>query len=201
MKFYVIHHAHTDIGYTDRQEKIEWHHVKYIEDVIDILREAEKRTEWNGFVWNVETFWMVDAFLKHSAPEYIHAFWQYVKAGKIGLSGNYLNCTDLIDETVLEQKLSHAQKITAAHGVKLESAVTADINGYSWGYASALSKAGVKHLFSEVHTHHGYHVCGKSSSRSIGSARMAAKFWSGRASTTILEMSFCFISIQDSTAI
>jgi hypothetical protein len=39
--------------------------------------------------------------------------------------------------------------------------MTCDINGYSWGYASALYDAGVRCLLSAVHTHHGYTVCSK----------------------------------------
>lgn len=42
MKFYLIHHAHTDVGYTDRQEKIAWNHAKYLESVVGILRCAER---------------------------------------------------------------------------------------------------------------------------------------------------------------
>ena len=33
--------------------------------------------------------------------------------------------------------------------------MTADINGYAWGYADALYENGIRHLFSCVHTHHG----------------------------------------------
>ena len=76
MKFYLIHHAHTDVGYTDRQEKIAWNHAKYLESVVEILREAERKSEWAGFCWNVESFWMLECFLKWSTPEYIGAFWQ-----------------------------------------------------------------------------------------------------------------------------
>ena len=82
MKFYLIHHAHTDVGYTNRQEKIAWYHVKYLENVVEILREAEKKPGWAGFYWNVETFWMLECFLKRSSPAYIADFWKYVKEGK-----------------------------------------------------------------------------------------------------------------------
>ena len=106
MKFYLIHHAHTDIGYTDRQEKIGWNHVKYLESVVDILREAESgKTEWKGFCWNVETFWMLERFLQRAKPAYISDFWRYVKEGKIGLSASYLNGTDLTDELVRKEVL------------------------------------------------------------------------------------------------
>lgn len=44
---YVIHHSHTDIGYTDRQEKITQYHADYIRQVMDILDAARNggRTE------------------------------------------------------------------------------------------------------------------------------------------------------------
>ena len=45
--YYNIHNSHTDIGYTDYQEKLERYHVEYIKEVIDILRaaEAEKKAD------------------------------------------------------------------------------------------------------------------------------------------------------------
>ena len=161
MKFYLIHHAHTDIGYTNRQEKIAWNHVKYLESVVEILREAEKKPDWAGFCWNVETFWMLECFLKKSTLEYIADFWKYVKEGKIGLSASYLNGTDLTDDLILRETLDMERRVARENGVQLESAMTADINGYAWGYASALAGAGVKRLLSAVHTHHGYHAAGK----------------------------------------
>ena len=161
MKFYLIHHAHTDVGYTDRQEKIAWNHAKYLESVIDILRSAEKKEAWQGFCWNVEAFWMAEQLLRFSTPEYIEAFWQYVRDGKIGLSGSYLNCTDLMDDRVLRETLESCRETAEKNGVTLRSAMTADINGYPWGFASALADAGIRYLLSAVHTHHGYHAAGK----------------------------------------
>ena len=34
---YLIHHSHTDIGYTDRQEKISRYHVNFIKQAMAIL--------------------------------------------------------------------------------------------------------------------------------------------------------------------
>ena len=161
MKFYLIHHAHTDVGYTDRQEKIAWNHAKYLESVVDILREAEKNPKWTGFCWNVETFWMLEQFLERSTPAYIQDFWRLVREGKIGLSGSYLNGTDLTDETVLRETLEECRRTAARQGIALKSAMTADINGYPWGFASILAGAGVRRLLSAVHTHHGHYAAGK----------------------------------------
>ena len=161
VKFYLIHHAHTDIGYTDRQEKIAWYHAKYLESVVDILRAAENDPRWEGFCWNVETFWMTEQFLYFSTAEYTADFWRYVREGKIGLSGSYLNGTDLTDEMLLRETLEKCRKTALEHGAVLTSAMTADINGYPWSYASVMSEAGIRYLLSAVHTHHGFHAAGK----------------------------------------
>ena len=161
MKFYLIHHAHTDVGYTDRQEKIALNHARYLESVIQILRQAETKAEWWGFCWNVESFWMVEQFLRFSTPEYIADFWRFAKEGKIGLSGSYLNGTDLTDDLILRETLQESSATAAENGVTLRSAMTADINGYPWGYVSALADAGIRYLLSAVHTHHGYHAAGE----------------------------------------
>lgn len=38
-----------------------------------------------------------------------------------------------------------------------EAPMTADVNGYSWGFADILAQQGVTRLMSSIHTHHGYH--------------------------------------------
>ncbi|MBJ8192962.1 hypothetical protein JDS79_40185, partial [Bacillus cereus] len=52
-KIYAIHHSHTDVGYTERQEKIQQYHVDFIRQALHILREIEsgRRPEWKGFKW------------------------------------------------------------------------------------------------------------------------------------------------------
>lgn len=153
---YLIHHSHTDIGYTDYQEQIEENHVYYIRHAIWILNKAHSdRPQWLGFVWQCECWWAVEKFLKIASEQEKKAFWKYVKSGEIGLSANYVNMTELIDQEVLETYLKKPQKESGREDVLVESAMTADINGYSWGYSDALEKAGVRNLLSFVHTHHG----------------------------------------------
>ncbi len=161
MKFYLIHHAHTDIGYTDRQEKIQWNHARYLESVVDILRASENLIDWKNFCWNVECLWALEAFTARGRSDYQEDFWKYVSQGRIGLSGSYLNLTDLVDERVFREALEAALRIPDQRGVHVRCAMTADINGYPWGYVSAMADAGITCLLSAVHTHHGYNALGK----------------------------------------
>lgn len=44
---YVIHHSHTDIGYTERQEKLMCYHYDFICQAIDILDSIHQQGQKN----------------------------------------------------------------------------------------------------------------------------------------------------------
>ena len=156
--YYILHNSHTDVGYTDYQEKIEAYHVSYIKEAIDILRAAKKdKPEWRGFKWNCESYWCVELFLKSADSAYREDFIKYVKNGDIGLSGSYLNLSDIIDRDTLYEIMDRNRAQTASFGVQMRSALTCDINGYPWGYADALIDHGITRILSAIHAHHGRH--------------------------------------------
>lgn len=162
-KVLIINHSHTDIGYTERQEKIEWHHVEYIKEAINILNEAyvNGKEEWQGFKWTCESYWCVERFLDDATESQINDFVKYVKQGNIGISLNYLNLTDLIDDDVLRDTLKRSVERLKELGLETNYAMTADINGYSWGYSQALKDNGANFLYSCIHTHHGMFPTGR----------------------------------------
>ncbi|MEC0089609.1 glycoside hydrolase family 38 N-terminal domain-containing protein [Paenibacillus macquariensis] len=162
-KIYAIHHSHSDIGYTERQEKIEQYHVDFIRQAVRISNEVEagRHTEWKGFKWNCETFWAVERFLEQADENEKEQFVLALKRRDLELSGTYLNLSELVDYDILRRKLSAAGLFGRSVGVPVTSAMTADINGYSWGYAQALLDAGIDSLLSNVHTHHGMFPIGR----------------------------------------
>lgn len=160
---YAIHHSHTDIGYTERQERIEQYHVDFIRQALGIAEAAHRgdRPEWNSFRWTCETFWAVEKFLEAASPEEKEAFEKAVIRGDIELSGTYLNMTELPDFDLLKRNHGKAQQYAKTFGHRIDSAMTADINGYGWGYASSLLQNNIEHLFSCIHTHHGMYPLGR----------------------------------------
>ena len=156
-QMYLIHHSHTDIGYTEYQEKLESYHVAYIRQAMEILRriDAGDLPQSQGFRWQCENYWQVENFFQSAAPEEQETFLRYVREGRIGLSGNYLNMTELVGEDVSVSRLRKAKRFADDHGLKVESAMSADINGYAWGFPDALADSGVKHMFCALHPHHG----------------------------------------------
>lgn len=148
---YVIHHSHTDIGYTDLQERILTNQAHYIHNALSLMAQPE-----NGdFRWNCETLYCVEEFFKTAAPAEREAFLALARAGKIGLSANYLNYTDLCDREISTQRLKAWVNFLETQGIFLRTAMMADINGISMGYRDVMTENGVEFLYSNVHTHHG----------------------------------------------
>lgn len=161
-KIFLIHHSHTDIGYTERQEKLTRYHVDFILQAIDILDEIHAgKLDAEGFKWQCENTWQLDNFYANAKPEDILRFEHYVRTGEIGVSGNYLNMTELVDWDVLLTRTQKAQKYGDMIGVAVDSGMSADVNGYAWGYPDALSMSGVNNLFCALHPHHGMFPMGK----------------------------------------
>lgn len=148
---YVLHSSHTDVGYTDTQEKMKAHHIAFIREVLEMVGEDP------DFKWNCESYWCVEQFLRVADEGERAAFRQAVLQGNIGLSASYLNLTDLVPAYVQDHIMTRCKKEREALGIRAVSAMTADINGYSWGFADVLAKQGVENLMSCIHTHHGYH--------------------------------------------
>lgn len=148
---YLLHSSHTDVGYTDTQEKMKAHHIAFIREVLEIIEEDA------DFKWNCESYWCVEQFLKVASEEEKKAFVKAVVNGNIGLSASYLNLTDLVPGFVHDSVMARCKKQREELGIRAVSAMTADINGYSWGFADVLSEAGVENFMSCIHTHHGMH--------------------------------------------
>ena len=155
-KICLIHHSHTDIGYTDPQERIAAYHVSFIEQVLDIFNEIYKENGHNiGFKWQCENYWQVENFYQNTNDTQKQKFESLVKSGDIGLSGNYLNMTELAGDRVMRAMLARVANYSQSLGIPIKSAMSADINGYSWGFCDQLLDIGVENLISCIHTHHG----------------------------------------------
>lgn len=154
---YLIHHSHTDIGYTQRQEKIMRYHYDFIRQAIDILDELHKpgNEQKEGFVWQCENYWQVENFYAMADDDEKRRFENYVRSGEIGLSGNYLNFNEVLSGTVLNKALEHMEQYGEKIGHPITAGMCADINGMSWGYAGALYEHGIRYFFSALHNHHG----------------------------------------------
>lgn len=146
-KVYVIHHSHTDLGYTDLQERVLFNQVNYIKTASNITNE--------NFKWNCETYYCVENFLKEATEDEKETFFNAVKNNYIGLSATYLNFTDIVDCSALTKRTAEMVELFKKQNIEVKAAMIADINGISLGSRDALINNGIEFLFTNIHTHHG----------------------------------------------
>ena len=123
---YVVHHSHTDIGYTDLQENVLDLQTDNIRDVIRLLRSPENRE----FRWNCETLFIVERFLEEADEEERKEFFACVRRGNIGISLNYLNFNDLLHcGRCLPGTVSICRRVLCA---RISTVCPWDIGRHSW---------------------------------------------------------------------
>lgn len=148
---YVIHHSHTDIGYTDLQERVLYVHADYIRSAVRLMRDPANQ----AFRWNCETYFCVERFLELADEAEKEEFFELVKTCRMGISANYLNFNDLLDSRVCADRLREMVALFRTHGIPVRTAMCADINGISMGQRDAMLDNGVEFLFTNIHCHHG----------------------------------------------
>ncbi|MDD3276282.1 MAG: hypothetical protein PHP93_04440 [Kiritimatiellales bacterium] len=159
---YLIHHTHTDIGYTETQDRIARYHLQFLDDVVARYRAWKKgERALDGFVWTIECFWSVEQWLSVCSEADRNALAEAIREGFAGLSATYLHFNELIDAPLLRTLLGRTADYAKANGLVADTALSADINGFSWGYAQALYDTGAPNLISFLHSHHGLSPLGK----------------------------------------
>ncbi|MDA3873018.1 MAG: hypothetical protein PF795_03555 [Kiritimatiellae bacterium] len=158
---HLIHHTHTDVGYTESQSRITRFHVDFIDRIIDIARDIRNgRRDLDGFVWTNECFWSIEQWLERN-PDRTDDMIDAVRDGVLGLTGGYLHFNELIDGDMARASIGRAQTFSQKHNLPINTALHADINGFSRGYARTLLDAGIDNLVTCIHAHHGLAPLGK----------------------------------------
>ena len=77
---YLIHHSHTDIGYTHDQPILWEMERRFIDDAIDLCEQYADDAGDHAFRWNIETIAPLLYWLKHSSDKQIERLIQLEKA-------------------------------------------------------------------------------------------------------------------------
>ena len=148
-KFFVGPSAHTDIGYTDLQEKIfDRHRV----NTQAALEACEKNKD---FRWNLEVFAQADWFREMGAKDFA-VLEKRIAEGRVGLTGLYLNMlTCLCSGEELVRALTPAQEFGRAHNVPVHTAVLTDVPTMAGSMPMLLAQAGITRMVDGVNMDRG----------------------------------------------
>lgn len=139
----LIHHSHTDIGYTHHQDSVFAWQREYIRRAIQLAERYADGAEGERFRWTCEATIIVEDFLRHAKASEIDRLRQVHQAGLIDFGAMYCHFTPLVTLEMLAQSLSVAQRLRQDYGFDIRHGLACDVNGLPWGLVELLLDSGV----------------------------------------------------------
>jgi alpha-mannosidase len=144
---HLVHHSHTDIGYSHLQAEVETIQNNNIWKALELIDRTKDYPEDSRFVWNVESLWAVENFLGIASEADKQRFIAAVKAGRIALSANYANIlTGLCTPEEMHWIVEYADSLRKWYDLPITMAMQTDIPGMSWSMVDAYAAHGIRHL-------------------------------------------------------
>ncbi|OQP63914.1 glycoside hydrolase [Niastella vici] len=148
-ELHLIHHSHTDIGYSHLQPEVLRIQMKNIDDALHMIDKTNTLPDAARFKWNIESLWVVENYLKQASASQKEKFIRAVKEGNICLSGLYANIlTGLSEPEEVFHYTDYAAQLREQFGLRINSAMISDIPGYAWTTVTGLAKGGIRYFSS-----------------------------------------------------
>jgi alpha-mannosidase len=143
-KVYIVPTVHTDIGYTDLQERVMARHA---ENTMQALAMADQHPSFN---WDFETYWQLDCFLR-AHPEKAEETFRRLREGRMGLSALFGNMlTGLCSHEALNRATLPARDLANRGGFDFTSVILDDVPSAVGSLPTVLANAGIKYFIEGV---------------------------------------------------
>jgi alpha-mannosidase len=152
---YLIHHSHTDIGYTHDQPIVWDLHGRFIEEGLRLADQYVGSDSDGAFRWTVENTAVLYEWLQHADPQKVRRFQELEQAGRIEVTGMFANLTPLLDTDELIESLQLVGKLRTQYGFKITHAMNCDVNGESWSLPDLLLDLGIEGFTMAINIHFG----------------------------------------------
>lgn len=141
-KLYIVPTTHTDIGYTDFQDRVRVRHAD------NGMRSLDLFAEYPFYKWYSETFWQLNAMLELH-PDKTDAVFDLLRQKRWGLSGDYANMlTGLCSSEALNRVTLDSRNLARRGRFPLDSVVLDDVPSAIGTLPMVLANSGI-HYFIE----------------------------------------------------
>ncbi|HWQ15244.1 MAG TPA: glycoside hydrolase family 38 C-terminal domain-containing protein, partial [Roseiflexaceae bacterium] len=138
----LLHHSHTDIGYTNHQETVFANQRAYLRRALELAERYADGAPGEQFKWTCETTILAEDFLRHATSAEVERLQALHRRGLIDFGGMYCNVTPLFTADMLARTLEVAGALRRDYGLEVRYALNCDVNGQSWGLVELLLDAG-----------------------------------------------------------
>ncbi len=152
---YIIHHSHTDIGYTHDQPVVWELYRRFLDEALRLAWADRERDSDDCFRWTAETTAPLLHWLRHASAEDRERLRQMNAAGRIDVGGMFLNITPLYDTAQLIETLRPIDRLRGEYGLRIRHAMNCDVNGQNWPLVDLLLDAGIAGFSMAINEHFG----------------------------------------------
>ncbi len=152
---YLIHHSHTDVGYTHDQPILWDLYQRFISEAIALAEKYVDSTSDGAFRWTVENTAPLLHWLQHAPRAEIERLVAMERAGRIEVTGMFANLTPLFDTDQLIETLQSLRLLREEYGFTIRYAMNCDVNGQNWPLVDLLLDAGIEGFTMAINTHFG----------------------------------------------
>lgn len=152
---YLVHHSHTDIGYTHDQPVVWEMQRRFIDAAIELAEADADREGDDVFRWTVETTAPLLHWLGTASDRQVKRLQRLDLAGRIEIMAMFANITPLYDMAQLVESLQTVDRLRRQFGLRVEHAMNCDVNGQNWTLVEALLDAGIAGFGMSINEHFG----------------------------------------------
>ena len=151
-RVYIVPTVHTDIGYTDLQDKVAALHASNTMQALALVNEHP------SFNWDFETYWQLDCFLR-AHPEKAEETFRRLREGRMGLSALFGNMlTGLCSHEALNRATLASRNLANKGGFELASVILDDVPSAIGSLPTILANSGIRYFIEGVNTDRAPHA-------------------------------------------
>jgi len=154
-ELYLVHHTHTDIGYTHDQPTLWDLQRRFIDDAIELADRDADVDAPHAFRWTVETTAPLLRWLETATERQLERFARLEAQGRIEVTGMLANVTPLYGPAQTTESLRPVRYLREEHGFDVRHAMNCDVNGHNWPIVDALLDAGIEGFSMAINEHSG----------------------------------------------
>ena len=155
-EFLLLHHTHTDIGYTHDQPIVWELNRQYLDDALDELDRTQAwAADGSRPIWTAEVTQTLRHWLRTTTPRNVERFQRAAAAGRMSGCAMPYNFTPMAGVAEFIRALAALPELRASLGLKFNVALNHDINGLPWTMVPLLLDAGVEMVMMGINVYMG----------------------------------------------
>ncbi len=152
---FLIHHSHTDIGYTNDQPIVWDLNTRFIDEALALAEKYAERNSDGAFRWTIETTAPLQRWLHYASTRDVERLQMLERRGRVEITGMFAHLTPLVDTDQLIESFQFLRVLREDYGFTIKHTMNCDVNGVNWPFVDVLLDCGLEGHSMAINSHFG----------------------------------------------